>query len=174
VIVFIDETGFSFRCRPGTTWAPTGRTPVLRRVSKRREVSTAIALTLSGRIYKRHFDHAVHGPDVVAFLRHLQRFLPGPLMVIWDRLQAHRSAEVKVYRGQHPEIMVEELPTYSPDLNPEEGCHGDVKRHLLNATPEDTRAIRQQANRGFARLRHRPDLILGFFHHAGFRVKRLT
>jgi transposase len=103
---------------------------------------------LSGRIYKRHFDHAVHGPDVVVFLRHLQRYLPGPLMVIWDRLQAHRSAEVKVYRGQHPEIMVEELPTYAPDLNPEEGCHGDVKRHLLNATPEDTRQIKEQANRG--------------------------
>jgi len=146
----------------------------LRRVSKRREVSTAIALTLSGRIYKRHFDHAIHGPDVVVFLRHLQRCLPGPLMVIWDRLQAHRSAEVKAYRGEHPEIMVEELPTYAPDLNPEEGCHGDVKKHLLNATPEDTRQIRQQASRGFARLRHRPDLILAFFHHAGYRVKRLT
>ena len=69
-------------------------------------------------------------------------------MVIWDRLQAHRSAAVKGYRAQHPEIMVEELPTYAPDLNPEEGCHGDVKRHLLNATPEDTRQIRKQANRG--------------------------
>ncbi len=131
-----------------------------------------IGLTLSGRISKRHFDHSVHGPDVVVFLRHLQRCLPGPLMVIWDRLQAHRSAEVRVYRSQHPEIMVKELPTYAPDLNPEEGCHGDVKRQLLNATPENTRQIRQQANRGFARLRHRPDLILGFFHHAGYRVKR--
>src|SRR5512142_2829462 len=69
-------------------------------------------------------------------------------MVIWDRLQAHRSAEVKVYRGQHPEIMVEELPTYAPDLNPEEGCHGDVKRHLLNATPEDTRQIKEQGQSG--------------------------
>src|SRR5271157_4673059 len=72
------------------------------------------------------------------------------------------------------EIMVEELPTYAPDLNPEEECHGDVKRHLLNATSEDTRQNRKQANRGFARLRHRPDLILAFFHHVGYRVKRLT
>jgi transposase len=95
-------------------------------------------------------------------------------MLIWDRLQAHRPAEVKADRGEHPEIMVEELPIYAPGLNPEEGCHGDVKRHLLNATPEDTRQIRQQANRGFARLRHRPDLILAFFHHAGLRVRRLT
>jgi transposase len=172
--VFIDETGFSFRSRPGTTWAPKGRTPVLRRISKRRELSTAVALTLSGRIYKRHFGHAIHGADFVVFLRHLQRWLPGPLIAIWDRLQVHRSAEVKSYLGEHPEIMVELLPSYAPDLNPEEGCHGDVKRHLLNATPEDTWQIRKQVNRGFARLRHRPDLILAFFHHAGLRVKRLT
>jgi transposase len=172
--VFIDETGFSFRSRPGTTWAPKGRTPVLRRISKRRELSTAVALTLSGRIYKRHFHHAVRGADFVVFLRHLQRWLPGPLIVIWDRLQVHRSAEVKSYLGEHPEIMVEALPSYAPDLNPEEGCHGNVKRHLINATPESIQEILNQANRGFARLRRRADLILGFFHHAGLKVKRLT
>jgi transposase len=174
VIVFIDETGFSFRSRPGTTWAPKGRTPVLRRISKRRELSTAVGLTLSGRIYKRHFDHAVHGADFVAFLRHLQRWIPGRLLVIWDRLQVHRAAEVKSYLGEHPEITVEVLPSYAPDLNAEEGCHGAVKKTLLNATPENPQQLRSQANRGFARLRHRRDLILGFFHHAGYRVKRLT
>jgi transposase len=94
--------------------------------------------------------------------------------VIWDRLQVHRSAEVKSYLGEHPEIMVEALPSYAPDLNPEEGCHGNVKRHLTNATPESIQDIVNQANRGFARLRRRADLILGFIHHAGLKVKRLT
>ncbi|HMB05063.1 MAG TPA: hypothetical protein VKP69_15170, partial [Isosphaeraceae bacterium] len=60
-------------------------------------LSTAVALTVSGRISKRHLDHAVHGADFVLFLRHLQRWLPGPLIVIWDRLQVHRSTEVKSY-----------------------------------------------------------------------------
>ena len=172
--MFIDETGFSFRSRPGTTWAPEGHTPVLRRISKRRELSTAVALTLSGRIYKRSFDHAIHGRDFVIFLRHLKRWLPEPLLVIWDRLQVHRSAEVKSYLHAHPEITVEFLPSYAPDLNPEEDCHGAVKKQLLDATPENARQLRGQADRGFARLRHRPDLILGFFHHAGYKVKRLT
>src|SRR5215204_1632421 len=36
-VVFVDETGHSFLARLGTTWAPVGRPPVLRRVSKRRE-----------------------------------------------------------------------------------------------------------------------------------------
>lgn len=145
-----------------------------RRVSKRRELSTAIGLTVSGRIYKRHFDQAIRGPDAVAFLEHLRRRIGGPLIVVWDRLQAHRSQEVKAYLAEHREIVVEWLPPYAPDLNPEEGCHGNVKQGMRDAAPETVAEIRRHADRGFARLRRRPDLILGCFHHAGYRMKRLT
>jgi transposase len=51
--VFVDETGFSCRAKTATTWAPIGHTPILRRMSKRREWSTVIGLTLTGKIYKR-------------------------------------------------------------------------------------------------------------------------
>ena len=174
MIVFVDETGFSFQVEPGTTWAPKGRTPVLRRVSKRRQVSTAIGLTLSGRVYKRHFNHAIHGEDTVEHLKHLRRQIDGPMIIVWDRLQAHRSGIVKASLAEHPEIDIEWLPAYAPELNPEEGCHGNVKDRMRGATPETEAEIRTQADRGFARLRRRPDLLLGFFHHAGLRVKRLT
>jgi transposase len=174
VIVFIDETGFSFQLGTGTTWAPKGQTPVLRRVSKRRQVSTAIGLTLSGRIYKNHFDHAIHGADMVRLLRHLRSRVCGPMILIWDRLQVHRSKPVKSFLAEHPEIDVEWLPAYAPELNPEEDCHGNIKQHMRNASPETEAEIRLQADRGFARLRRRPDLLLSFFHHAGLRVKRLT
>jgi transposase len=174
VIVFIDETGFSFQVGTDTTWAPEGRTPVLRRVSKRRQVSTAIGVSTSGGIYKKHFDHAIHGEDTVAHLEHLCRQVPGAKILIWDRLRAHRSAVVKAFLAEHPEIDVEWLPPYAPELNPEEDCHGNVKQRMRNATPETEADIREQANRGFARLRRRPDLLLSFFRNAGLRVKRLT
>jgi hypothetical protein len=174
VIVFVDETGFSFQLGTAKTWAPRGQTPVLRRVSKRRQVSTAVGLTLSGQIYKKHFDHAIHGEDTVALLKHLRRWIHGPLILIWDRLQVHRSAEVKTFLATHPEINVEWLPAYAPELNPEEDCHGNVKERMRDALPETEAEIRKQADRGFARLRRRPDLLLSFFHHAGLRVKRLT
>jgi transposase len=174
VIVFVDETGFSFQVEPGTTWAPKGQTPVLRRVSKRRQVSTAIGLTLSGRVYTKHFLHAIHGEDTVAHLEHLRRRIDGPMLIVWDRLKAHRSKVVKAFLAEHPEIDVEWLPPYAPELNPEESCHGNVKDRMKGGTPETEAEIRKQADRGFARLRRRPDLLLGFFHHAGLRVKRFT
>jgi transposase len=171
--MFIDETGFSFRAKTGTTWAPRGQPPVLRRVSKRRALSTVIGLTLSGRIYKRHFERAICGADVVVTLRHFQRHVPGPLIIIWDRLNAHRAAVVTEYVEAHPELEVHWLPPYAPDLNPEEGCHGHVKQHLRKALPTDVSELRAGVDRGFARLRRRPDLILGFCRHAGLDVNQL-
>lgn len=147
---------------------------MLRRVSARRQLSSVVALTLSGHIYKRHFRHTITGAEIVGVLRHLQRHVPGPLILLWDRSTPHRSKLVQQYLAQHPELSVEWLPPYAPDLNPEEQCHGNVKQHLRNATPETVEEMQQQVDRGFARLRRRPDLLLAFFRHAGLRVKQLT
>ena len=73
----------------------------------------------------------------------------------------------------HPEIFVEELPAYAPELNPEEYCHGNVKHHLKNARLTDKTQMRQLLNGGFARLRLRPYLLLSFFHAAGLSVRQL-
>jgi DDE superfamily endonuclease len=109
-MVFIEETGFSFRAKTGATWAPRGHTPILRRVSKRRELSTVIALTLSGKIDKRHFEHAIGATDILIALKHFQRFIARPMSVIWDRLNAPRAVIVQDYVAAHPGIAVEWLP----------------------------------------------------------------
>jgi transposase len=132
-----------------------------------------IGLTLSGRLDKRHFEHAIRGDAVVITLRHCQRHIPGPLSMIWDRLNAHRAVVVKEYLGVHPEVEVHWLPPYAPDLNPEEGCHGHVKPHLRHTLPSSVSDLRAGVDRGCARLRRRPDLILGFFRHAGLNVNQL-
>jgi transposase len=166
-IAFVDEVGFSFLAPVAHTWAAQGQTPVLRRVSQRRVISTVVALTTPGKLFKRHFQRALHGEDVVVALRHFGRHLPGPLIIVWDRLRAHRAGCVQQLMTDDPTLWVEWLPPYAPDLNPEEACHGNVKQHLRNATPATVDELREQVNRGFARLRQRPDLLQGFFHHAG-------
>lgn len=79
----------------------------------------------------------------------------------------------KAYLHQHPEILIEELPAYAPQLNPEEYCHGNIKQHLRNARLITKEEIRSMLDRGFARLRRRPDLLLGFFRTAGLSVTQL-
>ena len=172
--MFFDEFGFSFLEPLTRTWAPKGKRPSVRRVtSDRRAVSTAVGLTLSGEIYKRHFVGSMKSKQVIDALTHLHRHLPEGFILVWDRAKIHRSAEPKAYLAAHPDIVVEWLPPYAPELNPEEYCHGNVKQRLKNATPVDAQEIRQMLDRGFARLRHRRDLLLSFFHEAGLVVKQL-
>jgi transposase len=172
--VFWDEFGFSFQESLAPTWARRGQRPVFRRVTKeRRALSTAIALTLSGKIYKRHFGGSLNSTKLIEALDHLCRHLPGKIILIWDRARIHRSQITKTYLQNYPDILIEELPAYAPELNPEEYCHGNVKQGLKNVRPTDKTEMRSMLDRGFARLRQRPDLLLSFFHAAGLSVRQL-
>src|SRR5215218_7191037 len=173
-IVFLDETGHSFRARPGTTWARRGATPVLRRLSKRREVSSVVAVTPAGRLYARHVRGSVSSRVVIRALRHFRRKIGRPLMVVWDRLNAHRARRTAAFLARHArDFAVAYLPAYAPDLNPEEPCNAWVKRIMENALPRDVAELGQLVRRAFRRLQHRPDFIIGCFRHAGLRITRL-
>jgi transposase len=185
-VLFWDETGHSFLARLGTTWAPTGHPPVLKRTSQRREVSTIAALVaplgaarngadVHPRLFARHFRGGIHGEQVIATLRYFRWRLGCPLIVAWDRLPAHRATLVLAFVAAHPDdYRIEWLPPYAPELNPEELCtwgNGAVKRDLQSAAPASVDELHQLARRGFRRLGRRPDLLHGFFRHVGLSVK---
>jgi transposase len=172
--VFYDEFGYSFLEQLGRTWAPRGQRPIVRRVTKdRRALTTAVGLTLSGKIYKRYFEGGMDSDDVITALEHVRRFLPKGFILICDQAPIHTSHALLAYFFDHPELVVQPLPKYAPELNPEEYCHGNVKSHAANATPADRAEMRQYLDRGFSRLRKRPDLLLGFVHAAGLPVRQL-
>lgn len=175
MIVFGAEVGFSFLELLGRTWAPQGRPPLIRRVNaERRGLSTVVGLSLSERIHKQHFTQAINSVEVVFFLLPLLRQHPQRLIVVWDHASIHTANVVEAFVAQNAAIIeVAWLPLYAPDLNPEEGCHGNVKAQLRNLTPNTVSQYRRHVDREFACLRQRPDLILAFFHHAGLSVKRL-
>jgi hypothetical protein len=70
----------------------------LRRVtSERRALSMALELTLSGKIYKRHFAEAIDSDRGLIALQHSARQLKGEWVLLWDRAKLHRSNKVKAY-----------------------------------------------------------------------------
>lgn len=144
-------------------------------MSQRREVSTIAGLVapLDGpaRVYARHFRGSVHGEQVLVALRHFRRRIGRPLVVVWDRLNAHRAKVVQAFVAAHPaDYRLEWLPPYAPELNPEELCNGAVKRETLNAVPASVDDLHHLARRAFRRLDRHPALLHGFFRHTGLRV----
>jgi transposase len=130
-------------------------------------------LTISGKIYKRHFDGSINAEKLLVGLEHLVRHIHGPFILIWDRSRIHRAKIVKTFLEKHPQIHVEYLPAYAPELNPEEYCHGNVKRRMKNAILHSKTEIRCSLDQGFSRLRKRPDILLGCFQHAGLKLNQL-
>ena len=53
------------------------------------------------------------------------------VFLILDNLRVHRSKPVKAWLAQHPAQMeVFDLPSYSPELNPDERLNADLKYAL--------------------------------------------
>jgi transposase len=170
----LDETGHSFRARPGTTWARRGVTPILQRLSKRREVSSVVAVTPAGQLYARHVRGSVSSPVVIRALQHFRRQIGRPLLVVWDRLNAHRAHRTAAFLARHAhDFAVAYLPAYAPDLNPEELCNAWVKRSMENALPCDIADLHRRVRRAFRRLQHRADFIIGCFRNAGLSLTQL-
>ena len=146
---------------------------MLKQKGWRKAFQSCVGLSLRGRIFKRHFRRSINSDCVIAALEHLLRQVGGGFILVWDRSRPHRSRKVAEYLAGHPEIVVEWLPPYAPELNAEEYCHGNVKERMRNQRPDTVEEIEEEVSRGFNRLRRRPDLMLSFFHHAGLSVNQL-
>ena len=90
-------------------------------------------------------------------------------VLVLDGAGWHKSTDLVVPSN----ISLLMLPPYAPELNPEEYCHGNVKRRMKNAVLLSKAEIRNSLDRGFARLRKRPDILLGCFQHAGLKLNQL-
>ena len=129
-------------------------------------------VTPDGRLYARHQPGAVNTRAVLTALSYFRRQLGRPLLLIWDRLNAHRSREVMHFVAAHAhDYAVAYLPAYAPELNPEEQANAWVKRRMANALPSSITALATLARTSFRQLQARPAIIRHFFHHAGLHVK---
>jgi hypothetical protein len=89
-----------------------------------RTISIAAGMTLWN-FYFQIFDKAVGKEETVLFLAHLLRHLQRPLLIVWDRLPAHRSRLVGEFLDSlEGLIAIEYLPPYAPELNPVEYLWG--------------------------------------------------
>jgi len=80
------------------------------------------------------------GWDVVRFLCHLLRHIPGKLLILWDGASIHRGEAVRklLDTDHHQDIWLERFPPYAPDLNPDEGIWHYLKNVELRNMCIDT------------------------------------
>ncbi len=173
-LVFLDESGFSERPSVRRTWVPRAHTPILRLPFnwKRLSAISALAATPAGR-KTRLFLSLQHGnvnsDSVIHFLRNLRRHIHGKVVLLWDRLPAHRSKLTQQFiRSQLRWLRAEFLPAYAPKLNPVEHLWAYLTAtDLANYCPETLDDLADQVRRGTRRLRRRHNHGRTFLRKSG-------
>ncbi len=170
-LVFLDESGYQLTPSVRRTLAPRGQTPILEAWDRHDRLSAISCITVSPQRHRLNLyfqllpkNENVHGADVVAYLRLLKESLPGPLTIIWDRNQIHsRSKLVRAYLAEHPEVVVEDFPGSTPELNPDEHVWGWTKYgRLPNLAAMNTDDLWDAVVEQLIELKYRPNMLTSF------------
>jgi transposase len=116
----------------------------------------------------RLFAGSIRSPQVVEFLKALSSTIGRKLLIIWDRLQAHRSKLVRQYVEQlNGDVALEYLPAYAPELNPVECIWGYLKSHEIpNFCAKDLTHLKYAARSRLRSMQRRTSLVGAFWKQA--------
>jgi transposase len=178
LIVFEDESGFSLLPAVRATWAPRGKTPVLRHRFSWKRLSMAGALAYEPDGSDAHLifqmrPGAYNDQSLIEFLTEMHALLDGrKVILLWDGLPSHRSRRMKNWLAtQRPWLSVEPLPGYAYDLNSIEGVWSNLKgQELANLCPDTIDEAAQLADEGLCRIGSETELCLAFLHHTGLKL----
>jgi transposase len=178
LIVFEDESGFSMLPSVRATWAPKGRTPVLRHRFSWKRLSMAGALAYEpdasdAFLVFQMRPGAYNDETLIEFLAEMHTLLAGrKVTLVWDGLPSHRSRRMKTWIAtQRHWLIVEQLPSYGHDLNPIEKVWGNLKgKELANLCPDTIDEAAVVADEGLSRIGSETDLCLAFLRHTGLNL----
>lgn len=112
-------------------------------------------------------DHNCHAEDFVRFIRVLHRHLGRKMLLIWDRLNAHRTAANQLAQAGCGWVQPCWLPGYAPELDPVEFVWTQAKyADLANWIPQNIDDVRTKLTRVLERYRHDSIRLHSFFKNA--------
>jgi len=130
-------------------------------------------ITPYGHLYTLTRDYPLTSWESVVFLCHLRRLIGTDLLAIWDGSPIHRGADMKSFlaQGGTQFVRLEQLPSYAPDLNPDEFVWQHLKHvELGNLCCDDLIHLSSEVKLAVNRLRRKPTLIQSFFDGAGLAL----
>ncbi|MFE5331715.1 transposase [Embleya sp. NPDC056575] len=168
VIVFADETALSLLPPVRATWAPRGRTPILRvRMGKRPKTSLVgwccYPPDAVPKFLYRMVSGSVTDRDLIRQLPDIHRTFDRPIILVWDNLGSHRSRRMHAFADGVDWLTPTFLPPYAPDLNPVEGGWAHLKNGpLANLGARTLDELVAVARQGLRHIQHHPALLTGF------------
>jgi transposase len=161
-----DQTGVNNQPNVTRGYAPQGETPAVSQQARRFGCSVMSAVTNRGSARWMVYPGALDAARLIQFLSRLVRSADGrKIYLILDNLRVQHSAPVKAWLGQHAaHIAVHHLPSYSPELNPDERLNRALKGRLAQLpAPRDVAQLHRQTRAHLRACQRQPARIQSYF-----------
>ena len=166
-----DETGLSTSDVRGRGYAPRGKPPVVRVTQRREHLGIISTVTNQGKVRWKLFEGAMNADILIDFFKRLIRDSGRKVFLILDNLRVHHARKVRAWLAEHEaEIEVLYLPSYSPELNPDECLNADLKEGVTKRAPaRSKKALKKAAIRHLRKLQKSPERVKSYFQHGPVR-----
>jgi len=160
-----DEMGVRSDHACGRSYGRRGETPVIPGTGQRFGCNMVSAITNRGRLYFKIFKRRFRAEVLMEFLRRLVRQVPRYIFLIIDQHPVHVAAKVKKwFKKNEKRIQVFYLPSYSPDLNPDEKLNQDVKSNAVGRRrPHDQNQMMRNVRSYLYSRQRRPHVVKKYF-----------
>lgn len=161
-----DETAVVNTDVRGRGYQPKGQTPIARAVGgMRHKLSMISTVTNKGQTRWMIVEDAFNSAKLIEFLEALIKDAGKKVFLILDNLRVHHSKPVKAWLAERQDkIEVFYLPSYSPELNPDERLNADLKYALGSRIQARTKEkLKQVTKDHMEMLENNPKRVCSYF-----------
>jgi len=166
-ILWGDETGMENTAYQTKGFAPKGKTPVVRLNAKKSRINMVSAISNRGTLRFMFYEEKMNADMLIKFMKRLTKDSKRKVFLILDNLRVHHCKVVMAWLEANKEqIEVFYLPSYSPELNPDEYLNGDLKRHLHSGTyMRDKKSLETKARGYLMKIQRKKQHISNLFNN---------
>jgi transposase len=164
-IFFLDEAGFQSDPPLGRTYGLKGKTPVVVTSGRRQSLNVISAVNARGEFWAATYTGKLNAVAFVAFLENFMKRRRGKVLLVVDSHPAHKANRVtELVESMDGRLELHPLPTYAPDLNPDEFVWSHMKTNGVSKKPlKNNESLKDRIEEDLLKIHGNPALVRSFF-----------
>lgn len=166
MLYFQDESGISLTPVLGRTWAKKGKTPKVMVTGNRGGLCVTSAISPAGKLIFRIEKKKVNAHKHIEFLKQIMKqHKDRKIIIIEDSSPVHKAKKVdKFVEENKTKLAIYRLPSYAPELNPDEHVWEYLKAYELKShQAKNTKELKKLVKRKMMSIQRKKNLVASFF-----------
>jgi len=164
-VFFLDEAGFQSDPPLGNTYGLKGKTPEVVTSGQRQSINVISAVNARGEFWAATYPGKLNGEAFVAFLQDFMQSRSERTFLVIDGHPAHTAKVVEHYlETLEGRLELHRLPSYAPDLNPDEFVWAHMKKNGVSKRPlKKNESLQNRVEEDLLTIKNNRDLVMSFF-----------